>query len=89
MNPIDNYKDIRNEVLQYSAEMADRPELIAITKCELPAAQDVFDRLSKELGRDDLFLISAVTGQNLNKLVQAIVRTLNAVDDPVADSNAE
>ena len=88
-DPVENYKDIRNEVLQYSAEMANRPELIAITKCELPVAEEVHARLSKELARDDLFLISAVTGENLNKLVQATVRTLNDVGNPVADTSSE
>ncbi|MCA9214948.1 MAG: GTPase ObgE [Planctomycetales bacterium] len=83
-DPVANYKDIRNEVLQYSAELGDRPELIVVTKAELPNAEEVHKRLSDELGRQ-VFLVSAVTGQNLNVLVQEIVRTLDAVDLSIAE----
>lgn len=78
-DPVQNYNDIRNELQQYSEELGERPELVAVTKCDLPTAEDVYKRLSAELDKE-VFLISAVTGQNLNDLVRAIVRQLDAID---------
>ena len=75
-NPIENYHAIRNELVQYNEELGARPELIAVTKAELPGAVDVFEMLKKDLGRDDLLLISAVTGQGLNHLASQIAKML-------------
>ncbi len=76
-DPIANYHAIRNELVQYSEELGTRPELIAVTKAELPGASDVFQTLKNDLGRDDLLLISAVTGQGLNQLATQIAKMLS------------
>jgi len=76
-DPIQNYRAIRNELTQYNAKFSERPELVVVTKAELPGAEELRDRLSDELGRD-VFLISAVTGQGLCKLTNAISRQLEA-----------
>jgi GTP-binding protein len=75
-NPIENYHTIRNELAEYSTELATRPEILAVTKAELPDAQRVHQELSDNLGRRDLLLISAVTGQGLNVLVTKIAAQL-------------
>ncbi len=74
-DPLTNYLTIRNELVQYADALADRPEIIAVTKAELPGAADVQQRLAAELGREVL-LISSVTGQGLNTLVRAIAAEL-------------
>lgn len=72
-DPLENYHAIREELRQYKAELARRPEVVAVTKSELPEAEPVHQRLCDELDREVL-LISAVTGQNLNHLIGAISR---------------
>ena len=74
-DPVHNYHAIRDELRQYNQKLIQRPEIVAVTKAELPGAADVRQRLADELCRDVL-LISAVTGQNLNRLTGAIVREL-------------
>jgi GTP-binding protein len=81
-DPIENYNDIRNELQQYSQELGERPELVAVTKCELPIAEEIHKRLTAELGKE-VFLVSAVTGQNLNTLVREIVHQLDAINSEV------
>lgn len=76
-DPIDNYRIIRSELERYSADLGQRPEIIAITKSELPNAAEVRDQLAAETGRE-VFAISAVTGQNLDKLLWQIGRELGA-----------
>lgn len=76
-DPLENYRTIRSELSQYNAELVQRPEIIAVTKCELPNAAEVREQLIAETGREVL-LISAVTGQNLNQLVMRIGAALEA-----------
>ena len=52
-----------------------RADIIVVTKCELPNAAEVREQLLAETGREVL-LISAVTGQGLNHLVQRIASAL-------------
>jgi len=74
-NPIDNYRGIREELTQYNVDLGQRPEIIAVTKAELPGAADISKQLSVEVSRTVL-LISAVTGQGLNELSVAVTRVL-------------
>ncbi len=72
-DPLENYFAIREELRQYKDDLADRPEIVAVTKAELPEAGPVHQRLCEALDREVL-RISAVTGQNLNHLIGAIAR---------------
>ena len=75
-DPISNYQTIRKELAEYSQELADRPEIIAVTKAELPGADEVHAELSRVLDRKDIHLVSAVTGAGLRQLVQKIADLL-------------
>lgn len=77
-DPAANYRTVRGELEKYDAELARRPEIVALTKADLlepDAAESVRRRLADELGRPVL-LISAVTGRGLNELVAAIAKAL-------------
>lgn len=75
-DPIANYKTIRHELEQYSNELAARPEIVVVTKSELPGASEFHEALGHELGRNDIHLVSAVTGSGLSKLVRSIADLL-------------
>lgn len=74
-DPVQNYINIRQELELYDAQLGQRPEIVAVTKAELPDAAAARDRLVEALGRDVL-LISAVTGLGLNRLTGAIIERL-------------
>jgi GTP-binding protein len=74
-DPLANYHAIRFELEQYAAELGTRPEIIVLTKCELPGSEDVHRRLTEALGRP-ILSASAVTGQNLDKLLWQISAAL-------------
>ncbi len=74
-DPLENYRSIRNELAQYDESLAQRPEIVVVTKADLPVGAEVRDQLAVETGTDVL-LLSAVTGQNLDKLLHAIGRAL-------------
>jgi len=74
-DPVANYHAIRDELERYDPRLGQRPEIVAVTKADLPEAAAIRERLAAQLGRPVL-LVSAVTGQGLNELIAAVVRTL-------------
>ena len=68
-DPLENYRVIREELRQYDELLAQRPEILVVSKAELPGSDEIRDRLASDSGREVL-LISAVTGQGLNHLVR-------------------
>ncbi|CAK9038415.1 unnamed protein product, partial [Durusdinium trenchii] len=71
-DPIENYHQIRKEISLYDDTMDTRPELVVVSKSELPDAPACAELLSEEIGKEVL-LISAVTGDGLGELVKRIV----------------
>jgi len=75
-DPLENYRIIRRELELHSKGLADKPEIIAVSKAELTGSEAVRDRLERELGREVL-AISSVTGKGLSQLVSAVATQLN------------
>jgi GTP-binding protein len=74
-DPVANYRAIRRELENYDANLCGRPEIIAVTKADLPSAEPLRQKLAEQLGRP-VVLLSAVTGQGLNQLVGSVAQTL-------------
>ena len=74
-DPLENYHAITDELIQYNEQLGQRPQLVAVTKAELPDAEQVRDQLAAATN-SDVFLISSVTGQGLNELSNAIFQAL-------------
>jgi GTP-binding protein len=74
-SPVTNYRVIRDELLQYNPALGERPEIVAVTKADLPTASAVQEELQSELAQE-VHLFSAVTGQGLNTLLGAVAKTL-------------
>ncbi len=74
-DPLQNYRTIRHELAEYPGDLELRPEIVAITKAELPDAKQVHAEFESALDRPVL-LISAVTGENLNRLVHEVSQQL-------------
>lgn len=75
-NPVENYRSIRFELEHYNERLRTRPEIIVLTKSELPGAGDVAKQLETETGKPVLS-ISAVTGEGLPQLVHRISQVLD------------
>ena len=82
-DPIENYETIHRELENYSPKLVERPEIVVVSKAELPEADEVRAQLAERLGHDVL-AISAVTGQGLHDLVFTIARQLDA-EPEIAD----
>lgn len=78
-DPVENYVSIRDELQQYDAHLASRPEVVAVTKAELPDAEAARDLLV-EATQQKVHLVSAVTGQGLRELLLHVLATLDESD---------
>lgn len=77
-SPIDDYHVIRRELLNFNPDLAGRPEVVALTKADLPDVLEAYPTLVqdfKNLGVD-LRLVSAATHQGLTELMQELSEKL-------------
>tara|TARA_R110002111_G_scaffold262851_1_gene341795 strand:- start:41700 stop:42701 length:1002 start_codon:yes stop_codon:yes gene_type:complete len=78
-DPIENYRQIREEMRLYDPTLMERPEIVVVTKSELPDAEMITELLEEELGHPVL-QISSATGSNLEKLVWMIIEELEKLE---------
>jgi GTP-binding protein len=77
-DPVQNYRTVRRELELHGRALLDKPEIVAVSKCELTGSDEIRCRLEEELGKAVL-AISAVTGQGLNRLVGQVADSLAAL----------
>ncbi len=77
-DPVANYQAIRRELASYSPLLAEKHEIVALSKMDLlPAAEGavIVQRVAADLGRP-VMAVSAASGQKLNELLEACWRLL-------------
>ena len=84
--PAENYRKIRGELESFSAELANKRELIAANKLDLAVDNDALDALMQALPDREIFAISGATRQGVESLLETIWRALRedaeAADEP-------
>ena len=79
-NPVDNYRVIRNELKRYSEVLANKPEVVVLTKTDLLGGeQDVraaIELIGGELGVPTLTMSSA-TGEGIEQVLEACWREVS------------
>ena len=76
-DPVEDFEQICDELVAYG-DLAERPQIVAANKMDLPGAQENLERLKKHLHGTDIevYPISAATRQGFDELMGAIVRIL-------------
>ena len=76
-DPIEDFEQICDELVGYG-DLAERPQIVAANKMDLPGAEENLERLRKHLRGTDIevYPISAATNQGFDELMGAIVRIL-------------
>ncbi len=77
-DPVENYKIVHKELLLHGQGIENKPEIILISKAEIPESAEVRDRMEKETGKK-VMCISSVTGQGLHSLVSQVVEALGVL----------
>lgn len=86
-DPVRNYRTIRNELANYSLQLATKPEIVCVSKAELPGADGVRDRLQADLG-GEVLLMSSVTGQGLSQVVGRAAQLVGEIRQQERDAKA-
>lgn len=84
-DPFANYRIVRKELEMRSDELAQKPEIVALSKCELSGAEEVRMEMSIQIGKE-ILAFSAVTGRGLSDLMVAIQKQLEALEIAQAES---
>jgi GTP-binding protein len=77
-NPIDDYHVIRRELLTFNPDLAGRPEVVALTKADLPDVLEAYPALAEEFKKlgVNLRIVSAATHHGLTELMQELSEQL-------------
>ena len=85
-NPINNFNIINKELEKYSEKLAKLHQIVAINKIDSiePEKLEDLKKQFKGLGIE-AFCISAVTGENLDKLKHELEKDVNSIEKPTVD----
>ncbi|NTV64703.1 MAG: GTPase ObgE [Oscillochloris sp.] len=83
-DPRDDFFQINAELRQYRPDLAERPQVVALNKLDLPEAQDNLERLRRELPVDhaDLIPIAAATREGIDTLLKRVAEHLHECPTP-------
>ncbi|MBP3427965.1 MAG: GTPase ObgE [Clostridia bacterium] len=84
-DPVEDFEQICDELVAYG-DLAERPQIVAANKIDLPGAEENLERLRKHLHGTDIevYPVSAATNQGFDELMGAIVRILPTLPDILA-----
>jgi GTPase len=88
-DPAKDFHDINAELAEYSEILAERPQIVAVNKLDLPETKENLDRLRAEISKSGfpVFAISGATGEGVEELMRAVgeaVRDLPPTEPEVA-----
>lgn len=80
-DPIEDFETIQRELEEYG-NLSERPQLVAANKCDLPEAQEHYERLRAHVEEQgfQIFPISAATHQGVDALMCAVARMLPVLE---------
>ena len=80
-DPIEDYKQIRKELADYSPKLTELPELIAANKMDITGAEDYLEFLREELegANVEIFPVSAATAKGFEPLLDRILALLETL----------
>jgi GTP-binding protein len=89
-DPLDDYRQINEELRLYQPELAQRPQIVALNKADLPEAQANIPRLRAaiDLPEPEVFAISAATREGVDALIQYVAARLAAMPLPERPARA-
>lgn len=84
-DPIADFKRINAELEQYDPTMAEKPQIVAINKIDIPEVRERVPALTerfREIGYGDVFPISAAAREGVRELLRAVAAKLRELPKP-------
>lgn len=83
-DPIEDFHVINRELKNYNPRLAERAQIVAGNKTDLPMAEENLERLQAELGdKYEIYPISAATGEGLKPLMYRLAELLQELPQPI------
>ncbi|HHV38205.1 MAG TPA: GTPase ObgE [Tepidimicrobium sp.] len=81
-NPIEDFHSINDELAKYNPKLAEKPQIIAANKMDLPQSKEWIDSIHEELGANGykVYPISAATTKGMDELRYGIYDLLSQVE---------
>jgi len=89
-DPVENYRVVRHELAEYGAGLEDKPQIVALNKCDVlgeELAADVAAPLEEETG-GRVYQLSAATGEGRKEVLRALVRVIEDAERAKAEAEA-
>lgn len=85
-DPLDDFNQINEELRLYQPHLAERPQIVALNKMDLPEAVENFERLRDVLPvpKEHIFGISAVIGEGVQPMLRLVAEMMRAMPNPLA-----
>jgi GTP-binding protein len=82
--PLEDYEIIRRELERYSPELAERKEIVAMSKADLPDVREAYEEAKAAFAERgvELRLVSAASHYGLDSLVSTLRETLSTLPVP-------
>jgi GTPase len=80
-DPLNDYMTVRREVTQFSEKLAERPEIVCLSRADLPEVREAYPALKQEFAErfgKELLLVSSATRFGVDDLLDAIAKQLPA-----------
>lgn len=90
-DPYEDWLQINEELRLYRKELADRPQIVAANKMDLPEAKENLERFKAAIdGKVSVFPVSSATREGLRELLYAVADRLDALpDEPLEEGEKE
>jgi GTP-binding protein len=78
-DPIENFQMINNELKRYDDSLTGKPQLVVLTKIDVPEVREKIEDMSRQFEDDGykVMAVSAVTGEGLKELVTVVGNELD------------
>ncbi len=84
-DPVQAYQQINQELASYSPLLAEKPQLIAANKMDIPEAKEALARFEREI-QQPVWPISCVTGAGVTKLLHGALDALEKLKQEQAEA---
>ncbi|HZG13560.1 MAG TPA: GTPase ObgE [Candidatus Bathyarchaeia archaeon] len=78
-DPIEDYKQINEELKLYNIRLEDRPQIVAANKMDVPEAEENLKRFKEQFPDVPVYAISAATRQGVQELMYAVADRLETI----------
>ena len=80
--PLADYEALRLELEKFSPELAARPEVVALSKCDVPEVREAYEGLRKAFAKRgvELRMLSAATREGLPEIVDELFRCVRGLE---------